>query len=52
MNNNNINYFNLDKDPIKVNTMFENISNQNKTEVKIVNKKTDDEKKKRKQEMK
>lgn len=50
MNNNNINYFNLDKDPIKVNTMFENISNQNKTEVKIVNKKTDDEKKKRKQE--
>lgn len=50
MNNNNINYFNLDKHPIKVNTMFENISNQNKTEVKIVNKKTDDEKKKRKQE--
>ena len=48
----NINYFNLNKDGIKINTMFENVNiiNNNEIETKILNKKTDDEKKKRRQE--
>lgn len=46
---NNINYFNLNKDSMKVNTMFENI-NKKEVETTHVNKKIDDEKKKRKQE--
>jgi hypothetical protein len=50
MNTNDINYFNLKKDPIKVNTMFENITSKNESETKNLAKKTDEEKKKRKQE--
>lgn len=49
INNSNINYFNLNKDPMKVNTMFENI-NKKEVEPTFLNKKNEDEKKKRKQE--
>ena len=49
INNSNINYFNLNKDSMKVNTLFENI-NKKEVETNVLNKKNEDEKKKRKQE--
>ena len=49
VNNKNINYFNLNKDSMKVNTLFEN-TNIKEVETTNTNKKLDDEKKKRKQE--
>lgn len=48
--NSNINYFNLNKDGIKVSTMFENVNNKIEQNVENLNSKTSDDKKKRKQE--